>query len=411
MRRLTFVDQFYYPDASAIAQLLTELTVGLKQRGWEVGVVTSRDEYAKPERPAPVDPEKVGVEVYRTPSLAGGTIRRAKLLRQVWFYLAATLRLLAAPPPDLYVVQTTPPLIPACVALVARLKRRPYAVIAQDIYPEIVAVHGMLDPSGLAYRIVKAVIDRAYRGAVGVISLGPYMTRRLLGKGVRPEGVTEISNWGIGELAPWSGPNALRREWGLEGRFVVLYSGNMGLGHEFETFLEGALAARAELPDLVVVFVGGGPRREEIVSWTRAHGAADWVQFRPYQPQDRLRESLGVADLSLVTMREGWAGLVVPSKVLGILAMGSPALYVGPESDVSELLERFCAGLRVSNGDVEGVKGAILRAARDEGWRKEAGERARRGYVEALHRDAMIDAYDKTFSRILARSRPGASPA
>jgi hypothetical protein len=66
------------------------------------------------------------------------------------------------------------------------------------------------------------------------------------------------------------------------------------------------------------------------------------VLFRPYQPQDRLRESLGVADLSLVTMRDGWEGLVVPSKALGIFAMGSPTLLTLPTPTITlpELSER-----------------------------------------------------------------------
>lgn len=400
-RHAVFVDQFYYPDSSAIAQLLTELTVGLKERGWRVGVVTSRDEYAKPERPAPVDPEAVGVEVRRTPRLAAGSIRRRRLLRQLWFYATATLGILAAPAPPLYVAQTTPPLTPACVALAARLKRRPYALIAQDIYPEILSAHGLLDPSKGVYRLIKLIVDRAYQGAVLVVSLGPYMTRRLLEKGVKGGRIEEISNWGVGDVRPWTGPNPLRQEWGLEDKFVVLYSGNMGLGHEFETFLEGAAGAKAELPELAVVFVGGGPRRKGIEAWVSEHGAEGWTLFRPYQPLDRLRESLGMADLSLVTMREGWKGLVVPSKVLGILAMGSPSLYVGPESDVSVLLDRFAAGAQVRNGDVRGVRDAILRAARDEGWRRAVGENAARGYNKYLSRDAMIDRYDKALSRVL----------
>lgn len=400
-RHAVFVDQFYYPDSSAIAQLLTELTIGLKERGWRVGVVTSRDEYAKPERPAPVDPEDVGVEVRRTPKLAAGSIRRRRLLRQLWFYATATLGILAAPAPPLYVAQTTPPLTPACVALASRLKRRPYVVIAQDLYPEILAAHGLLDPSKGVYRLIKLIVDRAYRGAVLVVSLGPYMTRRLLEKGVKGGRIEEISNWGVGDVRPWTGPNPLRQEWGLEDKFVVLYSGNMGLGHEFKTFLEGAAEAKAELPELAVVFVGGGPRRKGIEAWVSEHAAGEWTLFRPYQPLDRLRESLGMADLSLVTMREGWEGLVVPSKVLGILAMGSPTLYVGPESDVSVLLDRFAAGAHVRNGDVGGVRDAILRAARDEGWRRAVGENAARGYNEHLSRDAMIDRYDKALSRVL----------
>ena len=401
MRRVTFVDQFYYPDSSAISQLLSELTVGLHERGWCVSVVTSRDEYVSAERPSPVDPEKLGIKVHRTPKLGAGSIRRGKLLRQLWFYLAATVLLLFTRAPNLYVVQTTPPLVPVCVALVSRLRRIPYVVIAQDIYPEIVAAHDMVNPKSLFYRVLKSVLDKAYRGAEKVVSLGPYMSRRIYEKGVPPERVEEISNWGIGDLRPWSGTNSLRREWGLEESFVVHYSGNIGLGHEFDTFLEGALLAKKDCPELAIVFVGSGRRKDEVIKWVQDHGAEDWIQFRPYQSQDRLRESLSVADLSLVTMRTGWSGLLVPSKILGILAVGSPTLYIGPESDISDIVERFSAGVHVRNGDAEGVRKAILRAARDEDWRRSARENARKGYCRALSRDTMLDRYDEVLGCLL----------
>jgi glycosyltransferase involved in cell wall biosynthesis len=274
-------------------------------------------------------------------------------------------------------------------------------ITAQDLYPEAVAAHGLLSPSSRSYRLLRAVLDRAYRGASVVISLGPYMTRRLLAKGVRADRIEEISNYGVGDVWPWTGPNPLRREWGLEDKFVVLYSGNMGLGHEFETFLEGAAEAKRELPELTVVFVGGGPRRKEIENWVEGHGAQDWILFRPYQPQDRLRETLGIADLSLVTMRDGWEGLVVPSKALGIFAMGSPTLYVGPESDISALVEGLGAGVNVSGGDVAGVRDAILRAARDEDWRHKVGQNAVEGYRERLSLETALDRYEEVLSRLL----------
>lgn len=401
MSKVMFIDQFYYPDGSAIAQLLTELTMGLRERGWEVSVVTSRDEYAMVKQLYSVDPESVGITVYRTPRLEGGSIYKRKLLRQLWFCMHASIRLLLEPRPNIYVVQTTPPLMPTCMAMVARVKRRPYVLVAQDLYPEIVAVHGMMDSSQLLYRMLLRMIDRTYQGAAKVISLGPHMSRRILNKGVASDCIREISNWGVGDLRPWEGPNSLRQEWGLEDRFVVLYSGNMGLGHEFETFLRGAAKAKDECPELSVVFIASGSRKDELHSWVREHGMGGWVQFHSYQPQNRLRESLGVADLSLVTMKEGWAGLIVPSKILGVMAMGSPTLYVGPDSDVSHLIERFSAGVHVRNGNVEGVRHAIVRAARNGHWRREVGQAARKGYVKSLSREAMISLYDTVLRKVV----------
>ena len=98
-----------------------------------------------------------------------------------------------------------------------------------------------------------------------MVALGPVMRTKLLGKGVAERRIVEISNWATGPIdAVAEPPGSLRSQWGLEGAFVLLYSGNLGIGHEFETLLEGVAQALPRCPNLRVVFVGKGSRLEEV---------------------------------------------------------------------------------------------------------------------------------------------------
>ncbi len=182
------------------------------------------------------DPRTSGVRIRRIPRLIGGDIHSLKLLRQLWFYACALPMLVFRRRPDLIVTQTNPPLVVPIAVLAARLHRRPCMIIAQDIYPEVMRAHGMIDERSWSAGLLTRVFGWAYRSARAIVSLGPVMTERLLAKGVSSERIIEICNWATGDETVVRGEaNRLRDEWGLAGCFVLLYSGNLGIAHDVET--------------------------------------------------------------------------------------------------------------------------------------------------------------------------------
>ena len=146
------------------------------------------------------------------------------MIRIIWFCLYALPRLLLHRGVDLYVTQTNPLLIVPTVALVSALRRKPFVIIAQDLYPEALFASGLSSSSSFAGRALRRIFSWSYRRAARIVALGPFMQRRILDKGVLPSRIRAISNWATGAIdliAP--GENPLRKEWGLAGRFVVLY--------------------------------------------------------------------------------------------------------------------------------------------------------------------------------------------
>jgi colanic acid biosynthesis glycosyl transferase WcaI len=400
--RIVFVEQFYFPEGWGGAELPRDVTTHLAQQGCDVEVICGTDLYAPLDGDPGLDPALGGVRIRRVPRLIRGEIHRLKLLRQSWFYAGLVARLLYGRAADVYVSQTNPPLAVPIVALAAWLRRRPFLVIAMDIYPDVIVAHGALAPDSPITRILDVIFQRAYRSARRVVSLGPVMTRRLIGKGVRQACIREVSNWATGPTGVVHGEsNRLRSEWRLGKDFVLLYSGNLGIGHEFETLLQGFAAARSEAADLRLVIVGRGSRLVETRRRVAELNLGEAVHFADLVPAARLPESLGVADVAVATLRAGFEGLIVPSKVLGYLARAIPVVYVGPISDIDHLIEQYGCGYSVRNGDVEGVRKAILDAHADRERLLARGRAGQAGYDAYLRRDLGLVRYASVIAECL----------
>lgn len=406
---IIFVEQFYYPEGWGGAELPRDITTHIARQGYDVEVICGSDLYAPLEGDPGSDPAAVGVRIRRIPRLVGGDIHRLKLLRQLWFYAGLLPRLLFGRAADVYVAQTNPPLTVPIVAAAARVRRRPFVLIAMDIYPDVIVAHGALTAGSMVIRVLEAIFRRAYCSARRVVSLGPVMSRRLIDKGVAADRIREVSNWATGATGVVRGPaNRLRTEWGLGLDFVLLYSGNLGIGHEFETLLQGFAAARRTAADMVLVVVGKGSRLEETRQRVQQLGLESAVRFADLVPAERLPESMGVADLAVATLRAGFEGLIVPSKVFGYLARGTPVLYVGPRSDIDHLIERYDCGYALRNGDVTGVAAAILDAHADRERLQARGRAGQAGYEADLGRELGLARYAAVIGEALEPVRGAA---
>ena len=392
--RIVFIEQFYYPEGWGGAQLPRDVTIDLARAGHAVEVICGSDQYAAVEGDSAEDPAASGVRIRRIPRLLGGDIHRHKLLRQLWFYACALPLLLLRRRPHLIVAQTNPPLVVPLAMLAALVHRRPGMIVAQDVYPEVMLAHGMLRADALATHLLRRVFGWAYRRARAVVSLGPVMTDRLLAKGVPRGRIVEICNWATGEETVVRGAaNRLRSTWGLDGCFVLLYSGNLGIAHDVETPIRAMQWLRGRVPNLRLVFVGKGSRLDQARALASGLGLDDVVQFRGFVPLELLPHSLGLADAALVTLLPGFEGLVVPSKLLGYMARGVPTLYVGPDSDVARLVAQSGGGACVAAGDVEAFARAVEHwVARPEALRA-AGEAAAAHYEARLSRSRGLAAY------------------
>lgn len=323
-----------------------------------------------------------GVHIHRVAATGLGRKRMLhRLCDYVTFYSTGLARCLALPRMDVCVALTTPPFVATIGAACKKLRGTSLVLWAMDLYPEIPAAMGVLRPTSIEYQVLRGLASWTYRQADQVISLGDDMTGRLLANGVRSSRIATIPSWSPGE-AVMPCPDAhtkFRDHYGINGHFVVMYSGNMGVVHEFTTILAAAQKLQHR-EDVRFLFVGGGTQRRWLVQEVRRRGLTN-IRFCPYQPLDSLSESLGAADVHLISMKPTVEGLLVPSKLYGILAAGRPSVLVGPDqNEVARTLKLSRSGWVVPAGQAAQLADRIERLAARPGLTKAMGARARRHY-------------------------------
>lgn len=394
VKEVVFTEQFYYPESWGGAQLPRDVTTFLARCKTRVEVICGSDRYTPVDDTAEQDPRAAGVVIRRIPRLLGGSARYCRALKQLWFYLACVPLLLFRRSPALFVTQTNPPLVVPIVALAALVHRRPLVIIAQDIYPEVLFAHGMANRNGIPGRFLAAIFRWAYRRATKVVALGGVMAERLISKGVRQHRIAIISNWATGDLSVNRGEaDDLRREWGLGGLFVVLYSGNVGIAHDVETPIAALRILLTHSEDIRLVVIGQGSRLADAKRAASRAGVSHAMQWHSWVPAARLPGTLGLADVALVTLRQGFEGLVVPSKLMGYMARGIPTVYVGPYSDVEQVLNESGGGKCVRNGDAEGLCHHIRMLMSHHELAAATGAAALRYYQAHLSRDRGLHKY------------------
>jgi glycosyltransferase involved in cell wall biosynthesis len=376
--KVVFVNRFFYPDFAPTGLHAADVAFDLAAAGHEVHAVTSRLAYevAGPRHAA--EETVRGVRVHRVwttrfgrGSLAGRALDYASFYLSTFFVLTGMLR-----GNDIVVAKTDPPLISVAAALAAALRGARLVNWLQDVFPETAARAGMRIGRGPVGALLRALRDWSLRRAAVNVVLGERMAAEL-GRLAPRARLRVVPNWADGRaVRPMpAGESAQRREWGLEGRFIVGYSGNLGRVHDCETLLAAArLLLREE--ELVFAVVGGGFRFPHVL----AAGLAN-VAVRGYVQDERLGESLAAFDVHLVSLLPEFEGLVVPSKFYGAMAAGRAVIFVGDrEGEIARQLAKHECGVTVAPGDGAGLAAAIreLRASPEK--LRAMGERARAAF-------------------------------
>jgi glycosyltransferase involved in cell wall biosynthesis len=176
----------------------------------------------------------------------------------------------------------------------------------------------------------------------------------------------------------------------LRDRFVVLYLGNAGMGHRFDTVLEAARRLQEER--IAFLFIGGGVRWASLAA-AREAGLENLV-LRSYVPKEQTPAVLAGAGAALIVLDDAALGVMSPSKLHSNLAAGLPVLYVGPPgSNVDEALSRFACGESLRQGDVEGLVSA-LQALREPQARAAVAARSRAAFEQAYSDRRVLPQWD-----------------
>jgi colanic acid biosynthesis glycosyl transferase WcaI len=304
-----------------------------------------------------------GIVVVRCGGGEHGSSLARRALAQAFLLPRLLLRVLSLPRHDVVVTMTDPPMLFLLGPLIRRLKGSRLIHWAHDLYPDVAAASGLIDAKGVPFHVLRTLSLAALRRHDRVVAVGECMRERLESSGIPPSLLLTAPNvWAGDGIRPVSRHSAWRRTRGLSGKFTVMYSGNFGRAHDFQTILDAAGLLEARREDNVLFLLSGdGPKAGFLRGEVSRLGLAN-VRFLQRVPEEELSESMGAGDLHLVTMSPEMCGLVVPSKFYGVAASGRPCIFVGPlGSEIAREITTRGLGLRVAPGDARALSEAILR--------------------------------------------------
>ena len=358
--RFLLLNQAFHPDVVSTAQHLTDLALGLVQRGHHVTVIASRRAYDSPATRFPKTETWRGIQILRVGGTGFGKSARWRRAADFASFLALlAVRLPFLPRPDVVVALTSPPLISSLAAAFARLRRARFLYWLMDFNPDAAIAAGWLRSRPLAAAL-HSLSRFSLRHASKIIALDRFMRDRLIAKAVPPRKISVIPPWSHDAQVQFSpaGRDAFRKAHGLHSKFVVMHSGNHSPCHPLDTLLAAARQL-AHQPDILFCFVGGGSEFPKIQQLAGLRPPPANILCLPYQPLSRLSDSLSAADLHVVPMGDPFVGLLHPCKIYNLLNLRAPILCLGPHpshlSDILRALPPRYPAAAAPHGDVQAV--------------------------------------------------------
>ena len=366
--RLLILCQLFYPELVSTGQTLTELCEQLVDLGMELEVVCAR--------PSVIDIKK------QPPNLMkyhGITIRRVwgtsfpklnflgRVINQITYALSVFVYLLFDRTKRPILVLTNPPFLAFFCAILRKIKLgNPYIYLIFDIYPDTAVNLGVLKQKGFLSLLWEWINKVSFKHAARIVVIGRCMQKKIEDK-IRKYDLNITDK--IRMIHVWSDDKLIRncsdrksffiKQWGLENKFIVLYSGNMGRFHDMETIMY-VVKKLSDNKDIMFVFVGEGYKKKWMMKFAQDNSLQNCV-FHTYVPREKLPDLLSCANIGLVSLMKGQEGLSVPSKTYGLMAAGLPVVAIMSSfCEIAQMIREENCGMVIKPGDVEGLKKAIL---------------------------------------------------
>jgi putative colanic acid biosynthesis glycosyltransferase WcaI len=374
--RVLLLNLYYPPDTSATAKMAKTVADALAAKH-DVTVLSGRPSYDPAERRPWHFYQGEYCDKVWVVRVGSTDYPRVQMEKRIFNYLSYVF--LAVPrallmPCDLVLAMTDPPFEGIVAAFVAMLKNKPYVYNIRDLYPDM-AVGGTIVKPGLLAGIWESLHRWALRRATRVIVLGDDMRNRILSKGIDPARVVVVRD---GAEIPTTPQEASKLDdaviQAIRGQFklVLVHAGNLGFYGAWDTLLQGAQQLTND--GVGLVFVGDGAQRERLQS---ACAAIPNVHFLPFFPACKIPSVLAAADAHVITVKRGLEGVVVPSKMYGILAAGKPIVAVAPqECDVVSIGTRKGFSICADPDDPGGFAGRVREILSDPDRLRRMGEAA-----------------------------------
>jgi len=358
--RILLLNQTFYPDHAATSQQLTDLAVELVKTGYSVDAIA--DIRSWDNRDVILSRYEIyrGVRIFRVGSSGfGKKTHFHRGLDYLTFNLSLIRAMFQLPRYDYIIGLTSPPWISFFGAVLGRYTNTPFIHWAMDVNPDEAVKLGWVTPGSLFHHFLEFTTKFTYQKSAIIIALDGYMAQLIKDKS-KSSGISNQDDK-VSVIPPWAhddiksiphDANLFRKQNGLDGKFVIMYSGNFSVCHPLDTLLNAAQSLK-DNKDTVFMFIGGGVRLNEILKYKEDNNLKN-ITCLPYQNREDIKYSLSAADLHIVSMGDMYVGIVHPSKIYGILQTGRPFILIGPQkSHIGDIIKKHNIGNQVDHGDVK----------------------------------------------------------
>lgn len=367
-KKIVFVINYFYPDLASTGQLMTELCENL-QDDFEITVIAAQPGYA--------GESKVKVKMFEEDYLGKIKVNRIRLpkvdktskisrIKYIFtYFVLAIIALLKEKNIEIIYTISQPPVLGGLIGTIGKLlKRSKHIYNIQDFNPEQAAAVSYTNKQFI-FKTAKFVdkINCSYADHIIVVGedMAETLTNRFTGKKIPPHSV--INNWTNEDIIlPLQKNNEqiekFLSQYNLKDKFIVMYSGNIGLYYDLENIIQVAKEFK-DNHNIVFLFIGEGAVKQKMQDYVIDNDLNN-VIFLPYQPLEYIPFSLNAADIHLVVNQKGIKGVSVPSKIYGVMAAGKPILGVLEEgSEAERLISVSNSGIVVEPQDYQGIVSAI----------------------------------------------------
>lgn len=393
--KVLIVGQFYWPENFKI----NDIAAGLVERGHQVTVLTGMPNY--PEGRffegyhffGPRDEVHDGVRILRVPVIARGKSKGLRLLLNYlsFVFFAGLLGIFRCREPYdiIFCFQTSPILQALPGLLIKKIKRIPFVLYVQDLWPESLSAVGAVR-SSRKLALINYMVQFIYRQSNHILVQSRGFIQSIMNKGVRREKIHYLPNSAEVLYQPFDRCQSEHVRFDIPSGFCFMFAGNIGVAQDFDTLLK-AMEELRSYPDIHLVVIGDGRDRVRAESEAEKRRLKN-VHFLGRQPMAQMPYYFAWADILLLSLKdEPIFSLTIPGKLQSYMACARPVL-AAINGEVQQIVRESGAGMAVAAESPQALAEAMLAMYHEpESLRQAMGLQARQYFLQHFERERLLD--------------------
>lgn len=406
IKTVTILTIHYPPDYASSAILMEELASGLSGNGFKVSILSSQPIY-NTEIKCKSNEIKNGVSITRINSLGLNKNKKVvKILNTIWFSLYVLFKLILnnQSEKETYIFTTNPPILPVIGLLVKILKKNNFVLLMYDINPDA-SLRLKYASNSVITKIWTYFNKLSFLKSSKIIviseAMKEYITKKYNVNGIyNNEKIKVIHNWANqNTIKPVDiKENKFIIDNNIQEKFIINYSGNIGIAQNFDGLLKSALLL--DRNDFAFLFIGDGAKKKSIEEFVN-NNSLENILFYKYQSKKYIPVVMGASNLSVVHLEEEVEELCMPSKLYYILAIAKPILaFCKESSELGKIIKEADCGYIVSHDDPWKIAEIILNLKNDKVLQKRLSNNSLNYFLKNYTIEKAISEYSKVLNSI-----------